>query len=173
MKARVFLGRHRVAAALAIFFAASLPGPARAENVPASRLQEFLAVMPAAPAGWTRREQIGTYSSDHASTATAAYTGPNNAYFTIVVTFSRAIAQQNAALIKDAGARKSMGMDAVTIRGREALARRADNANRHVALFLVVLGNRTVSAVDLTGTADPATVRATFEKIDFAAVAAK
>ena len=163
------------ALALALFAALAAPAasPARAENVPAARLQEFMAVMPPAPPGWTRRDAIGTYSSDHASSATAAYTGPKNEYFAIVVTFSRAIAQQNATLLKDAGQRKAFGMDVVTLAGREALARRAENTNRHIALFLVVLGTRTVSAVDGTGTADPALVKSVFEKIDFAAVAAK
>lgn len=164
------LVRATAAGAVAAFAATA----AVAEKVPESRLKEFEALMPAAPGGYTRNPALGTYSSDSASSATATYKSADGSKtFSIVVTFSKDNAKQNADIMKNASQQKMFGMEATKIKGRDALARRADNKNKYTALYLVVVGNRIVSATDLTGTADPAVVKTTFESIDFDAIAKK
>lgn len=160
----------RAAAALAAVFAASA---AMAEKVPESRLKEFAALMPAAPDGYTRGEPMGFYSSDSASSVTATYKSNDGKSFSIVLTFSKDNAKQNAELLKNAAQRKRWGFDAVKIKDRDALARSAENKNKFSAIFLVVLGDRIVSATDSSGTADHGVVKAVFEKVDFDAIGNK
>ena len=59
------------------------------------------------------------------------------------------------------------------IKDRDALARSAENKNKFSAIFLVVLGDRIVSATDSSGTADHGVVKAVFEKVDFDAIGNK
>lgn len=168
----MFRTLRRVSAAAAM--AAIAAAAAWAEKVPESRLKEFEALMPAAPDGYTRGSPMGLYSSDSASSVTATYKSADGSKsFSIVVTFSKANAKQNADMMKNASQMKMYGMEATKIKGRDALARRADNKNKFAALYLVVLGERIVSATDSSGTGDPAVIKATFEKADFDAIAKK
>ncbi len=164
----------RTLARSAIAFAAlAFASAALAEKVPESRLKEFAALMPAAPEGYTRGEPMGLYSSDSASSVTATYKSNDGKSFSIVVTFSKDNAKQNAELLRNASQRKRWGFDAVKIAGRDALARSADNKNKFAAIYLVVLGERIVSATDSSGTADHGVVKAVFEKADFDAIGKK
>lgn len=154
--------------------AAAIASAAWAEKVPESRLKEFEALMPAAPEGYTRGSPMGLYSSDTASSITATYKSADSSKsFSIVVTFSKANAKQNADMMKNASQLKMYGMETTKVNGRDALARRADNKNKFTAIYLVVLGERIVSATDSSGTGDPAVIKATFEKTDFDAIAKK
>lgn len=160
-----------VAACVAVMLGAA---PSSAEKVPEARLKEFASVMPAAPAGFKRNEAMGFYSSDSASSATATYKSDDGkSSFSIVITFSKANAKQNADMMQNASQLKTWGFEVVKVKGRDALARRADNKNKFAAILLVVLGERIVSATDSSGTADPAVVKAVFESVDFDAVAKK
>ncbi len=165
-----FVHRLAAASALATSFAFAT---ATAEKVPEDKLKDLASVMPAAPQGYARNPALGVYSSDSASSATATYRSSDGKSFSIVVTFSKTNAKQNADMMKNPTQLKTFGYDVTKVKGRDALARKPENKNKFSALYLVVLGERVVSATDSTGTADPAIVKAVFESIDFDAVAKK
>lgn len=160
-----------------ILAAALALGPvpaAKAEKVPEDRLKSFADLMPKAPEGYTLQPQLGTYSSDRASSVTATYKGPDNASFIIAVTFSKDTAKQNCDIMKSTASLRMWGYDTGKIKGRDALLRKPDNANKFAAIYLVVLDDtRMVSATDPGGKADLQLVKATFEAVDFDAVAKK
>ena len=159
-------------ALLATCLALSAVAPSAAETVPADRLQALADVMPPAPPGFTRQPRLGTYSSASASTATATYEAEDGRAFDIVVTFSKENARQNRDLVKDKAQRDMFGMDALKMKGRDGLARKAANKNASVAVFVVVLSDsRVVSVTDAFGTTDPAVLKAIVEATDFDAIA--
>ncbi len=146
--------------------------PAQAEKIPDDRLEGFMAVMPAAPAGWTRGPQIGAYSSDSASTATATYRSGDGKEFSFVITFSARNIEQNRELLKDKDDRDRFGMNAEKIKGRDALVKKPDNGNKLMATFLIVLSDtRAVSLNDLNGNVDVAIMKAMLEAADLDAIA--
>lgn len=162
--------------ARALFTLAALvamtPVSALAENVPADRLQALADVMPAAPKDFTRQPRLGTWTSPSASTATATYEAEDGRAFSLVVTFSAENARQNRDLLKNKAQRDLFGMELRKIGGRDGLARKANNTNASVAVFVVVLSDsRVVSVTDSFGTTDPALLATVLEASDLDAIA--
>lgn len=161
--------------AVAVLAIATVSMPSRAEQVPEATLKGFAAVMPPAPAGYTRNEAVGAYSSASASTVTATYKSADGTKsFSVVVTFAANIAKQNKDMLTNKSQQNMFGMQVEKVKGKDVLVRKPENKNKFTALYLVVLTDiRMLSITDATGTTDPAVVKAVFEAADWDAIAKK
>jgi hypothetical protein len=148
-------------------------GPDRNEGpIEDAKLQEFLPLFPAAPAGYTRGERPGIYSGSDQSTITYTYQN-NTKMFTVVFTFSTKHTGESEAMINDESQRNAVGYELTTVAGRPALTPKARAGRVDVT---VVLSNSRMVAIAQRGAEDvpdAALVQQVAESIDYNAIANK
>jgi hypothetical protein len=157
-----------IAAPLAACGGGAAPVETRVEE---SRLKEFAAYLPAAPAGWTAGG-AKFVTGDDKSTVTQAYVAPAGESFSVEIVFSNAEATKFQELIDDPKKRTRAGADIADINGREGLTFKT-RAVTNAQYVVIATPSRTVSITPLFGDMIKPVMRAVFDTIDFEGIAGK
>ncbi|MCC6920885.1 MAG: hypothetical protein IT548_16930 [Alphaproteobacteria bacterium] len=138
-------------------------------RVEEARLKDFVAFFPKPLNGWKAGQPVFSTADDKSSVAVSQMTDMGD-IFTMTITFSNAEAATFQKLIDDEDARRKAGVDTGEFGGKPALVYRT---YKPAAYVVVASPSRTVSIVPVAGDKIMPIVRAQFEKIDFAGIAAK
>jgi len=164
----------RFAVALLLVLLAA-PANARAEQVSAERLREFMTLAPPAPPGWARSEKPYVSSNPRESIFAVTYSAMDGREFRFGIVFSKERADSQRLLVRNFAQHKAAGIEIVKIKGRDAMAATPDATLKGaVPVYSVVVSpTRIVAITDRSASIDREMLRAMLESVDFDAVARK
>lgn len=138
-------------------------------KVEEARLKEFVPFFPKPLTGWKAGQPVFSTADDKSSVSVSHLTEAGDA-FTMTITFSNAEAATFQKLLDDPDARRKAGAESAEFGGKPALSY---PSYKPAAYVVVASPSRTVTIVPVAGEKIMPIVRAQFENIDFAGIAAK
>ncbi len=149
---------------------ASAPAVQEAK-VEKARLQEFVALLPAAPKGFAAAPPVLTTGEDK-SVVSITYTAPTTDAFSVEITFSNADVAKFQKMLDEPSERTKAAAEVNQIAGKDALSFSSPVVTR-AQYVMIVSPSRFVSVTPVFGDTLKPIMRSVFEQIDFAAIGAK